>query len=131
MYRVADIVETFPCLRTREACQLLTLLPGSGILLREVMLGSVKGSSNSCSDAEAETALRDVGVRRLTKQNALAVLMRRVDWPQSTLYSSIVLGSMLFLMKCLCRLRLTRSYCAFVMKCAFGKLDFLVLQLDC
>ena len=69
--------------RTKESCHLLTLLQGSGVLLREVLLTSVKAASNSSADADAETCLIDVGVHKLTRQQALAVLMRRVDWLQS------------------------------------------------
>ena len=69
--------------RSKEACQLLTVLPGSGILLREVLLGSVKEVPDLNSDRDAKTALLDLGVHKLTRQQALTVLMRRVDWPQS------------------------------------------------
>jgi hypothetical protein len=63
---------------TKEACQLLTVLPGSGALLLEVLLRKAPDSSK-----DAKTALLDVGVHKLTRQQALTVLTRRVDWPQS------------------------------------------------
>lgn len=67
--------------RVKEACILLNLLPGSAVLLRDLLKSSEtnvseeEGASSSCA------ALQDTGVYRLTAEDALKVLNLRVQLP--------------------------------------------------
>lgn len=67
--------------RVKEACILLNLLPGSAVLLRNLLKSSEtnvseeEGASSSCA------ALQDTGVYRLTAEDALKVLNLRVQLP--------------------------------------------------
>jgi len=66
----------------KEACILLNLLPGSALLLRNLL----KSSGTNQTDGErgyhsAIMALTDIGVHRLTPDDALKVLNLRVQLP--------------------------------------------------
>jgi len=64
----------------KEACILLNLLPGSAVLLRDLLKTSESVSEGDCI-SPACAALQDAGVYRLTLEDALKVLNLRVHLP--------------------------------------------------
>eukprot|EP00795_Rhopilema_esculentum_P009093 gene9093-16748_t len=66
---------------TKDACTLLNLLSGSGVLLQEALMLSEK---NKTEDKEncAKNALLDVGVKNTSVETALKILRSRIDWPK-------------------------------------------------
>lgn len=66
--------------RVKEACILLNLLPGSVVLLRDLLKTSESVSEGECI-SPACAALQDAGVYRLTLEDALKVLNLRVHLP--------------------------------------------------
>ena len=66
--------------RVKEACILLNLLPGSAVLLRD-LLKSSESDVNEEGISPASAALQDTGVYRLTSEQALKVLNLRVHLP--------------------------------------------------
>lgn len=65
----------------KEACILLNLLPGSAVLLRDLLKSSESNASEEEFISPACAALQDAGVYRLTLQDALKVLSLRVHLP--------------------------------------------------
>ena len=78
---VSILTHGFFFCRVKEACILLNLLPGSAVLLRDLLKSSEsshgvdEGISPSCA------ALQDTGVYRLTPEDAMKVLNLRVRLP--------------------------------------------------
>lgn len=70
--------------RVKEACILLNLLPGSAVLLRDLLKSSgTNQTDGEPGDHSAIIALRDIGVQRLTPDDALKVLNLRVQLPNA------------------------------------------------
>lgn len=68
--------------RVKEACILLNLLPGSAVLLRNLLKSSgTNQTDGERGDHSAIMALTDIGVHRLTPEDALKVLNLRVQLP--------------------------------------------------
>lgn len=67
--------------RVKEACILLNLLPGSAVLLRDLLKSSESNASEGEFISPACAALQDAGVYRLTSEDALKVLSLRVHLP--------------------------------------------------
>lgn len=67
--------------RVKEACILLNLLPGSAVLLRDLLKSSESNASEGEFISPACAALQDAGVYRLTLDDALKVLSLRVHLP--------------------------------------------------
>jgi len=65
----------------KEACILLTLLPGSAVLLRDLLKSSESSISKEEAISSSCAALQDTGVYRLTPEEALKVLNLRVHLP--------------------------------------------------
>ena len=72
----AKYVSLSPSHRTREACRLLQLLPGSAKLLQELLLGVVRGGANTPLDtySAAVTTLNEFGVHTLEPAQAHQIL---------------------------------------------------------
>lgn len=69
--------------RVKEACILLNLLPGSAVLLRDLLKSSGMNQTDSeQGDHSAIVALADMGVHRLNPEDALKVLNLRVKLPE-------------------------------------------------
>ena len=67
-------------LRTREACSLLQLLPGSARLMQEMLEGAVRaGPADSGSYSAAVTALNDIGVHTLDPSQAEQILRLKIN----------------------------------------------------
>ena len=67
-------------LRTREACSLLQLLPGSARLMQELLEAAVRaGPADSGSYSAAVTALNDVGVHTLDPNHAEQILRLKIN----------------------------------------------------
>ena len=64
----------------KESCLLLTLKPGSAILLRDLLYQSIHGKGSM--DIAPVSALHDMGVYRLSPRAAEIVLNLRTDWPK-------------------------------------------------
>ena len=66
--------------RSREACKLLQLLPGSAKLLLELLVGVAMGGANTPIDtySAAVTTLNDFGVHSLDPTEAHRVLSRKI-----------------------------------------------------
>ena len=72
----------------REACSLLTLLPGSAVLLREELQAAAKENASMAeldgsATKAAEVALVGMDVKNIPLHQAGGVLNRRIDWPQA------------------------------------------------
>ena len=59
-----------------ESCILLNLLPGSAVLLREVLMNSSK------DETDAINSLCEIGVANILPESALQILNSRIDWPK-------------------------------------------------
>ncbi|XP_038064366.1 RAD50-interacting protein 1-like isoform X2 [Patiria miniata] len=69
----------------KESCILLTLKPGSAILLRDLLYQTLHAKQtidHNTKDPSPDAALRDVGVYRLSPKAAELVLNLRTDWPK-------------------------------------------------
>lgn len=64
----------------KEACILLNLSAGSGMLIKEVLKQVLHSSSPQHPVTDPVAALHDVGVFKLTLEQAELVLSLRVDW---------------------------------------------------
>ena len=64
------------CLRLKEACILLNLMPGSAVLLKETLEEYTPKTKNETSC----TALEELGVYRLSVSEVLNVLNSRINW---------------------------------------------------
>ena len=67
--------------RVKEACILLNLLPGSAVLLRDLLKSSETTENEREGDPSSSVALQDTGVYRLTPEDALKVLDLRIHLP--------------------------------------------------
>ena len=69
--------------RTREACQLLQLLPGSAKLLQELLVGVVRGGVTTPLDtySAAVTTLNEFGVHTLEPVQAHQILSNMIAPP--------------------------------------------------
>ncbi|XP_068762247.1 RAD50-interacting protein 1-like [Montipora capricornis] len=65
----------------KEACILLNLLPGSAVLLRDLLKSSETTENEREGDPSSSVALQDTGVYRLTPEDALKVLDLRIHLP--------------------------------------------------
>ena len=68
-------------LRVKEACILLNLLPGSAVLLRDLLKSSDSVICEGEDVSPSRAALQDAGVYRLTPDESLKVLNLRVHLP--------------------------------------------------
>ena len=67
--------------RVKEACILLNLLPGSTVLLRDLLKSSESSPAEGGGISPSCAALQDTGVYRLTPEDAVKVLNLRVHLP--------------------------------------------------
>ena len=81
MQLVSILMHYFPLHRVKEACILLNLLPGSAVLLRDLLKSSASTNSEGEGVSSSRAALQDAGVYRLTPDDALKVLNLRVHLP--------------------------------------------------
>lgn len=81
MQLVSILMHSFPLHRVKEACILLNLLPGSAVLLRDLLKSSASTNSEGEGVSSSHAALQDAGVYRLTPDDALKVLNLRVHLP--------------------------------------------------
>ena len=67
----------------KESCKLLNLLPGSAALLMDVLKRAETGDEDDSSQPSHTAALNDIGVHKLTPQEAKIVLGLRLNWPNN------------------------------------------------
>ena len=66
--------------RTREACTLLQLLPGSAKLIQELLEGAVRaGPADNEAFSAAVTALNDMGIHALDPGQAEQILRLKIN----------------------------------------------------
>eukprot|EP00112_Aurelia_sp_Birch-Aquarium-sp1_P009117 Seg2024.4 transcript_id=Seg2024.4/GoldUCD/mRNA.D3Y31 product="RAD50-interacting protein 1" protein_id=Seg2024.4/GoldUCD/D3Y31 len=66
---------------SKESCNLLNLLPGSAVLLRDVLVASDEKTKKQ-SYFDGVNALFDVDVKNISPSNSLSILNSRIDWPK-------------------------------------------------
>lgn len=65
-----------------DSCILLNLLPGSAVLLRDVLMASSKRGNDDENGLVLVQSLQEIGVKNISPEMALRILSSRVDWPK-------------------------------------------------